>query len=266
MFPRRVSRGRALLGVVLTGAAAARLAAPPLLAAPVPLGTPVQLGSPVQLGTPVPLGVPPGPAGLLASLRPDYPLYIATLRPMPSGPFPSPGAAAIYMALVRPGAADPTRGASAPFAGPGARNDILYDSSSVSAGRSTGWATLLLDHEYFHARHLAGATSLPLPWGAPAEVERHFYEAAAWGFNVAEARAGRYPGLRPDEFREALDRYGEHYRALRALSGDRDPDGWRTMSDLLTHPPLLVRNAAAAPRRSEDRARPSGWGRSAAIP
>src|SRR2546428_7351130 len=112
------------------------------------------------------------------------------------------------MALVRRGAPARGGGASARYAGRGARNDIVYDGAAVSSGHSVAWSRLLLDHEYFHARHMAGATLLPVARGDSLEVERHYNEAAAWGFNVAEARAGPYPGLREAEFREALDRLG----------------------------------------------------------
>jgi hypothetical protein len=149
---------------------------------------------------------------LLASLHPDYREFIDTIRPLPEG---EGTRVSIYMVLVRPGAADATSHASAPFAGRGARNDILYDPAVLRSDRSTAWTQLLLDHEYFHARHLAGSTSVPLPQGAGAGWERHWFEAAAWGWSVEQARAGRYPGLRETEFREALDRYGDHLRALR---------------------------------------------------
>ena len=183
------------------------------------------------------------PGLLLGTTRPDYRAYIDTIRPLPDDRAAAGDSRPIYMALVRPGADDPTRIDNAPFAGPGVRNDIVYRSTSLDPARSVGWTLLLLDHEYFHARHLAGATSLPLPGGVPAASERHFFEAAAWGFNIAEARRGRYDGLREDEFREALDRYGEHYRALRALTRDADPAVWRSFSDLLRAPVELVRTA-----------------------
>jgi len=183
------------------------------------------------------------PGSLLGSARPDYRAYIDAIRLVPDDRVAVRASRPIYMALVRRGADDPTRTDNAPFAGPGVRNDIIYRSSSLDASRSVGWTLLLLDHEYFHARHLAGATSLPLPGGVPAACERHFFEAAAWGFNVTEARQGRYDGLREDEFREALDRYGEHYRALRAAARDADPAVWQSYSDLLRAPVELVRTA-----------------------
>jgi hypothetical protein len=194
----------------------------------------------------------------LQAVRPDYHLYIGGMRPMETtGPQP------FYMALVRPGATDPALRASAPLAGPGARNDVLYDRARIGAGRSAAWSLLLLDHEYFHARHLAGATSLPLPRMVAPQAERHFYEAAAWGWNIAEARAGRYPGLRPEEFREALDRYGEHYAALRDLLRGRDA-AWDAVSILLRRPASLVTTPGAW--RPGAPARPSGPGRSPATP
>jgi hypothetical protein len=198
------------------------------------------------------------PRRLLGEVRPDYHLYIAGVRPLPAGP-----AAGVYMALVRPGATDPAQRDSAPFAGPGARNDIVYDRSRIGGGRSAAWSLLLLDHEYFHARHLAGATSLPLAGPVGPRVERHFYEAAAWGFNVSEARAGRYPGLRPDEFREALDRYGEHYAALKELLR-QDEAGWGSFSGLLRRPAALL--TAPGGRRPGGPGRLSGLDRSGAIP
>lgn len=174
----------------------------------------------------------------LATMRPDYMRYIFSVRPL------APGVGRrLYMALVRPGATDPGGRGSAPYAGRGARNDIVYDEAAVSSGHSVAWSRLLLDHEYFHARHMAGATLLPVARGDSLEVERHYNEAAAWGFNVAEARSGQYSGLREDEFREALDRLGEHYAALRTLLKDADPKRWSRLSELLSRPDRLIETA-----------------------
>ena len=175
------------------------------------------------------------PGRLLATIHPDYAVYIERVRPLEQD-----AGIGLYMALVRPGATDPARRDSAPFTGPGTRNDILYNVASIAGDRSPAWRLLLLDHEYFHARHLAGTTSLPLLRSVPPAVERHYYEAAAWGFNVGEARAGRYPGLRPAEFREALDRYGEHYAALKSLLQDRDSGLWEACSKMLRAPAALL--------------------------
>jgi len=181
---------------------------------------------------------PPGLIQALASRRPDYTRYISSVRPL------APGVGRrLYMALVRPGATDPRERGSAPFAGPGARNDIVYDEAAILSDHSLAWRYLLLDHEYFHARHMAGATLLPVPRGEPAELERHYNEAAAGGFNVAMARAGQYSGLREDEFREALDRLSEHYAALRALLKDSDPERWSRVSELLREPARLIERA-----------------------
>ena len=210
-----------------------------------------------------PANAPAGPQAsdpltLLREVRPDYHLYIAGVRPLPPD-----GHARVYMALVRPGASDPLLRDSAPFAGPGARNDVVYDRARLGGERTAAWSLLLLDHEYFHARHLAGATSLPLAGTVAPRVERHFYEAAAWGFNVSEARAGRYPGLRPEEFREALDRYGEHYAALKALLR-ADETAWGSISGLLRRPAVLLK--AFAGWRPQAPARLSGPDRARAIP
>lgn len=195
--------------------------------------------------------------GDLAVLRPDYGAYIGSLRPIE--PDPRRG---IYMALVQPGATDPRSRGSAPLAGPGARNDIVFDAHAVADGHTFAFRLLLLDHEYFHARHLAGATTVPLPEAVPAEIQRRFNEAAAWGFNIAEARAGRYPGLREDEFREALDRYRDHYTALRRMLDGDHPGTWQTMAEQLRRPGLTTGGSWL----SAVRWRPSGPDRSTATP
>ena len=193
-----------------------------------------------------------GAETILKGLRPDYQAYVGAVRPLAGEARAS--AATLYMALVKPGATDPSQRDNAPFSGRGARNDILYDPALLDrSGHSEAWMSLLLDHEYFHARHLAGATSLPLAPRGLAILQRHFYEAAAWGFNVAQARAGRYPGLLESEFREALDRYGEHYRALRDMSADAPP-AWCDYSSRLREPASLVTNGSRPP---EAPARPS---------
>ncbi|HZM70299.1 MAG TPA: hypothetical protein VFB95_08035 [Candidatus Cryosericum sp.] len=198
----------------------------------------------------------------LATMRPDYRVYVRDIRPLEGDARAS--AKVLYMALVRPGASDPSRSENAPFLGPGARNDILYDPTLFEPGGSAGWVLLLLDHEYFHARHLAGATGLPVPPRATVAMESHFYEAAAWGFNVAQARSGRYPGLSEEEFREALDRYGEHYRALRDLTREGGLETWERLEARLRHPEdLLTTNGSPAP---EAPAHPSDPDPSATIP
>ena len=202
---------------------------------------------------------PPALIRALARIHPDYGLYISSVRALPAGV-----GRRLYMALVRPGAEDPAGRDSAPLAGAGARNDIVYDEAAIAAGHTSAWRYLLLAHEYFHARHLAGGTLLPVARGSGVEIERHYNEAAAWGFNVAEARAGRYAGLRPDEFREALDRYGEHYAALKALLRKKDPERWRAVAGLLLQPDALIMTAGSPPPASP--ARPSGSGQSPATP
>jgi hypothetical protein len=177
------------------------------------LASSAALAGPAALTVPAALIPATDPAeSLLASLHPDYREFISAVRPLAEG---EGARASVYMVLVRPQAADAVSHASAPLAGRGARNDILYDPGVLHSGRSTAWTQLLLDHEYFHARHLAGSTSVPLPAGMAPGSERHYFEAAAWGWSVEQARAGRYPGLSASEFREALDRYGDHLRALR---------------------------------------------------
>jgi hypothetical protein len=222
---------------------AALAAVLPILAAPAPM--PAGAIDPAEI--------------LLRDLRPDYRTFVHAIRPMDHV---AATGSPVYMALVRTDAGDPGRRESAPYAGPGARNDILYDPGVLGGTRGAAWTTLLLDHEYFHARHLAGATGLPLPLRTGAGIERHFFEAAAWGYTVSEARAGRYPGLREEEFREALDRYGEHYRALRTLTREENPALWSSLADPLRGD-VAVRTAGSPPPAVP--ARLSGSGRAPAI-
>jgi hypothetical protein len=174
---------------------------------------------------------------VLGALHPDYRAWVQSVRPLQPG---DGERASVYMALVRQGAGDAVSGSSAPLLGAGARNDIVYDPAVLGAGRSVAWVQLLLDHEYFHARHLAGGSLVPLPSGLSSAAARHYYEAAAWGYTVARARAGSYPGLSESEFREALDRYGDHARALRQMTGRAFPE------TLLAHALVNV-NASPAP-------------------
>jgi len=197
---------------------------------------------------------------LLRDLHPDYRVFVHAIRPMDEV---AATGSPVYMALVRAGADDPRRRDSAPYAGPGARNDILYDPGVLGGARGPAWTLLLLDHEYFHARHLAGATGLPLPLRTGAGIERHFFEAAAWGYTVGEARAGRYTGLREEEFREALDRYGEHYRALRVLTREENPALWSSLADPLRGDVAVRTTGSPSPAVP---ARLSGPGRAPAIP
>ena len=179
---------------------------------------------------------------VLQALHPDYRAWVKTVRPLRPG---DGERASVYMALVRQGAGDAVSGSSAPLLGPGARNDIVYDPAVLGVGRSPAWVQLLLDHEYFHARHLAGGSAVPLPQGLSPAAARHYYEAAAWGYTVARARAGSYPGLRGAEFREALDRYGDHARALRQMTGRSVPEPLLGQALLTASPAPSV--AAPAP-------------------
>src|SRR5207249_4121923 len=69
---------------------------------------------------------PPALMRALARFHPDYRQYVSGVRPL------DPGISRrLYMALVRPGAGDPADHDSAPYAGPGARNDIVYDAEAI---------------------------------------------------------------------------------------------------------------------------------------
>ncbi|HZE89976.1 MAG TPA: hypothetical protein VE404_10525, partial [Verrucomicrobiae bacterium] len=97
----------------------------------------------------------PGDAdAILGELHPDYASYIHAVRVV--GADAAPGAAqSLFSGLVRSGGADPRAKADAPSSGRGARNDVVLFQSSVDPARSAAWRRMILDHEYFHARHLA---------------------------------------------------------------------------------------------------------------
>ena len=127
---------------------------------------------------------------LLSAMHPDYTTYIGAIRTGSTRFHP----VTLYMGLVREGGKDPTLPEDAPLIGRGVKNDVVVYADSREAGRSDGWAMLLIDHEYFHARHLARGDNTPVPsFGSP-EVDRHFYEAA-WGTTWWKPRRGGYPTL-----------------------------------------------------------------------
>ena len=169
---------------------------------------------------------------LLAELRPDYHLYVGSIRPGPLRTHPSH----LYMGLVRPGGSDPTNLRDAPLMGHRVQNDIIVYEDSQERGRSNGWALLLIDHEYFHARHLARGDQTPFPsFGDPA-IDRHFFEAAAWGYNLSQAEAGTYTTLTHADYREAFRTYSFHFEAFRDYVLRHDRPAWAHYRRFLPDP------------------------------
>jgi len=177
---------------------------------------------------------------ILSLLRPDYARYVGSIRTGETRFHPS----SLYMGLVRGGGRDPLRPEDAPLLGRGVRNDIIVYADSREAGRSQGWAMLLIDHEYFHARHLARGDSTPVPSFGDPEVDRHYYEAVAWGYNLAQADEDQYPTLTHADYAEAFRNYSLHFDAFRDYILRRDRTAWahyrRFLPDPSEREPILL--------------------------
>ncbi len=167
-------------------------------------------------------------AGMLGELRPDYRQFVREIRRLPGSTTP----AGHYMALVRPEGNDPLDPDDTPEAGPEVRNDIIFYFDSFELDRTPAWRLLLLDHEYLHAKHLGGGHQLPLVSFGSQENDRHFYEAAAWGFNVTEAIKGIYGPLSDREWAEVRSNHIRHRNAFRKMIERRQPSAWAYYSQL----------------------------------
>ena len=164
----------------------------------------------------------------LAALHPDWNTYIGAVRP-------AGGAAAnIYLGLVEPGGTDPRRLTDAPMPGHARRFDLLFYPGA--APEDGPWGLLLLDHEYFHARHLARAADLPLPGFGEAAADRHFREAMAWGYNLRRSHDGIYGELPSERLAEVAARYREHRDAFERFVRERDVQAWAYYARLLPSP------------------------------
>lgn len=161
----------------------------------------------------------------LGALHPDWTAYIARVRPAAA----DPGNA--YFALVRAGGSDPRLEANAPSPGRARRFDLLQ--FPAAAGLGEEWSRLLLDHEYFHARHLARGDRLPAPGFGHAAADRHFQEALAWGYNLERLGSGAYGELPAARRAEAESCYREHREAFRRFVLRRDPAAWAYYGRLL---------------------------------
>ena len=177
---------------------------------------------------------------LLRDLRPDYARFVGKIRVGESRFHP----ANLYMGLVRDGGRDPNRIEDAPALGRGVRNDIIVYADSREAGRTLGWAMLLIDHEYFHARHLARGDRTPVPAFGDPEIDRHYYEAVAWGYNLAQADEDEYPTLTHADYLEAFRNYSMHFEAFRDYVLRHDRTAWahyrRFLPDPVARYPLLL--------------------------
>lgn len=171
----------------------------------------------------------------LARLHPDYSQYIHALRLVSAHAAlvsPEP----LYSGLVRVDGSEPRIAADSPATGRGARNDVLLFPSMLDPGRSPGWRELILDHEYFHARHLARGWPAPLVDFGSAEMNRSYYEALAWSYVVDRARQGVYGSLSAFDTREALATYRRHHQAIRREIMKRQPTAWAHYGRFLIDP------------------------------
>lgn len=165
------------------------------------------------------------PAALLREMHPDCAKYVLSVRTV-SLHEASVSPEGIYSGLVRPGGADPRLAEDAPRSGKGVRNDIVIFPSPDEGRRGLAWWRLILDHEYFHARHLARGWRTPLVDFGDAETNHHYYEATAWGYVLGRALAGVYGDLRPADVREARAAWVRHAEAFRRFVLDRQPSAW----------------------------------------
>jgi len=177
----------------------------------------------------------------LKSLHPDSDLYIHAVRLMP-GSSSVVSREGIYSGLVRIGGSDPRLREDAPVAGRGVRNDVILFDSTFDPRRGGGWSRLILDHEYFHARHLARAGAAPLvDFGDPA-VNRDYYEATAWGYVLERAHLGIFGDLHEADIREVRASYKRHFEAIRAFILDRQPAAWTHYRRFM--PPMARRSVS----------------------
>jgi len=165
------------------------------------------------------------PAALLRLLHSDYETYIRSVRIVRSRESEA-SREALYSGLVRAGGFDPRLLGDAPISGRGARNDIVLFDSAMDPARAPGWRRLILDHEYFHARHLAHGWLTPLVEFDDRGATHDFYEAAAWGYVLQRALDGTYGDLPSADLREVRALYERHFQAIRAFILKRQPSAW----------------------------------------
>ena len=105
-------------------------------------------------------------------------------------------------------------------------NDLIIYADTFEISASPAWRRLILDHEYFHARHLARGFPLPVVSFEDASADTHYYEALAWGYVLERAAAGLYGDLTIREDAELKSRYRDHRSGFRAFVFDRQPSAW----------------------------------------
>lgn len=177
------------------------------------------------------------PADLLRVLHPDFAKYLRRIRVV-SLQAASVSPYGIYSGLVRPGGRDPRIREDAPLSGAGVRNDVILYPDAVDPSRGTAWMMLILDHEYFHARHLAGKAGVPLVDFGEAAANHSYYEAVAWSYVLRRARAGVYGPMSVPDLRETAANYQKYYARFRSFIEERQPSAWLHYGRYLPSPDL----------------------------
>jgi len=185
----------------------------------------------------------------LHEMHADAGVYVRSVRMISEAPAGSaPGG--IYSGLVRAGGRDPRVRADSPVPGVGQRNDIVLFASAFSSSQSDAWLRLILDHEFYHARHLARDGPAPLVDFGRGSANHDYYEAAAWAWVVERAAIGVYGVLTEPEIREARSTYKRHREGIRAFVLERQPTAWAHYGRFM---PDMDAGFIAAERRAEKR-------------
>lgn len=178
----------------------------------------------------------------LAAMHPDQASWIAAVRAVRAR-----AGGAVYAGLVRPGGIDPGHREDAPSRGAGARNDLVIFPQTLGGTHTPAWVDLILDHEYFHAKHLAKGFPIPLVSFGAERIDRHYLEALAWGWVVKRIDEGHHAGLSPKEVAEVRAAYGRHLEAFRKFIMERHPEAWAHYGRFFPPQHPEVRLLAAAP-------------------
>ncbi|HET6374201.1 MAG TPA: hypothetical protein VFG76_12905 [Candidatus Polarisedimenticolia bacterium] len=191
---------------------------------------------------------------ILSSMHPDYGKYIAEVRYGASRLRP----VGLYAGLVRKGGRDPLDPGDGPSVGRSASNDLIIFADTFEPWRSEAWRRLVIDHEYFHARHLAKGYALPVVGFGQSDADADYVEALAWGYGLAKALAGSYGELTTMELAEAASRYESHRERFRRFVMERQPSAWAHYGRFLADPGTLRAteiSPRAEPRPVADAAR-----------
>lgn len=179
---------------------------------------------------------------VLAILHADHARWIGRIRT-------ATGGGGLYAGLVRPGGRDPRDPDDAPVPGPGRVHDLVLFPEAFGPNRTAAWVALIVDHEYFHARHLSGGFAVPLV-SFDGRADRHYLEALAWGWVLGRSRDGAYGPMPSSERREVEVMYREHREAFRRFVLERQPSAWAHYGRFLREEdagPVRLTSVASAP-------------------